>query len=124
MRNRIEKLLDMEVSNLIVFSAFWIMQKYRTPLLFARLLKVFFESTEFHHDSSPWLMEIGRNNGIYKVFKWLGWVSVNDSDPEYFWQHLVASPSYDSVIMTFPITMPLFREKFVRRSVREILQIA
>lgn len=122
-QKRIEKVLSMDISQVIVFSALWLMLEYRSPFIFAELLKTFFATIDFEQSDLPGIMEIWHNNGIYKVFMWLGGISLNASDPSYFARHLVASPRYASTIAVFPRTIPVFRQQFTKNSVREILQV-
>ena len=123
MQKRIQNILSVDTSFMIIFSALWLMMEYRNPFIFAELLKQFFGSVWFEQYSLPALMEIWHNNAIYKVFMWLGWQSLNATDPSYFSRHLVASPKYDSTIAVFPIALPLFQKQFAKWSVREILQL-
>lgn len=123
MKYRIEKILNQDISILTVFSAAGIVWNYRSPTLFIKILKAFFQDTNFSYYNTPWIMELNKFNPVYKTFMKLGWISLNDTDETFFSKHLVASPHYDSVIAIFPESMNKFQTHF-NLSIREILTTA
>jgi hypothetical protein len=121
MRMRIEQALQKVASTMLVLPFIGILPEHRSHALYAKFLRHFFTHVKFDHDESPWLMEVARNGPVYRVFRSLGGVSLNETDPLYFTQQSRASKYYNSSILVFPSTMRVFRERFAWASDREIL---